>query len=293
MTRHASKGVISLILPDEIRPYCQKSGEPVDFIYNPFGVFSRMNLSQLLEVTCAKPTWMTDKMIKKDPENLDKYLTQLNETVIKFLGDRDYYERTQKFISILKENKQAREKFLSSINENNLFIEVPSFTKIQLRELLKSASPKVNENVVVPRKLVQFMKQRLNCFKDLIINEDVVLPNVFVGPIYVQKLYKIASKLITHRDFGPLKFMTQQPVRGRAAEGGSSLGQMEIESLLSSGCDKAVRELMTVKNDWNTEKKKLLRDLIKDGTYHLPEKIPEDSSRTKTVINTILGFLKK
>lgn len=36
-TRHASKGVVSLILPDELRPYCQESGEPVDFIYNPFG----------------------------------------------------------------------------------------------------------------------------------------------------------------------------------------------------------------------------------------------------------------
>lgn len=36
-TRHASKGVISLILPDELRPYCQETKEPVDFVYNPFG----------------------------------------------------------------------------------------------------------------------------------------------------------------------------------------------------------------------------------------------------------------
>ncbi len=42
-----------------------------------------MNLSQLLEVTCAKPTWMTDKLIKKDPKNDGKYLNELNETVIK------------------------------------------------------------------------------------------------------------------------------------------------------------------------------------------------------------------
>ena len=68
---------------------------------------------------------------------------------------------------------------------------------------------------------------------------------------------------------------------------------MELEALIASGCDKAVRELLTVKNDWNSEKRRFLSSVIKDGTYELPEEIPEDSSRTKMVINTILGFLKK
>jgi len=36
-TRHASKGVISLILPNELRPFCKKTKEPIDFIYSPFG----------------------------------------------------------------------------------------------------------------------------------------------------------------------------------------------------------------------------------------------------------------
>ena len=67
---------------------------------------------------------------------------------------------------------------------------------------------------------------------------------------------------------------------------------MELEGVIASGCDKAVRELLTVKNDWNSQKKQFLNDLIKTGEYHLPEKIPEDSSRTKMVINTILSFLK-
>ena len=64
------------------------------------------------------------------------------------------------------------------------------------------------------------------------------------------------------------------------------------EGVIASGCDKAVRELLTVKNDWNSEKKHFLNDLIKTGKYHLPETIPEDSSRTKMVIKTILSFLK-
>lgn len=187
-------------------------------------VFSRMNLSQLLEVTCAKPTCLVDRLIKKHPENTKKYLTYLNESVLKHLGDMEYYSRIKDFIDVLDQDKEIKNNFLDSVYRNNLFIEVPSFAKINLRKLLRTAKPAVNENVVVPKKLVEYMKQKTNCFKDLIINEDIVLPNVFVGPIYVQKLYKIANKLITHRDFGPLKFVTQQPVRGRAAGGGSSFG---------------------------------------------------------------------
>lgn len=292
-TRHASKGVVSLILPDELRPICQQSKKPVDFIYNPFGVFSRMNLSQLLEVTCAKSTEYTNELIKHDPKNICLHLHNLNESVIKFLGDTAYYHKIQMLIEMMKSNTKLQNDFLEDVWKNNLYIEVPSFAKIQLRNLLQLAHPQVNENVVISRNLIKYMKQKLNCFENLIVNNDVVLPNVFVGPIYVQKLYKIANKLIAYRDFGPLKFVTKQPVRGRAASGGSVFGQMELESVMASGCDKAVRELLTVKNDWNVEKKNMLQNLINNGVYHLPKDIPEDSSRTKTVINTILKFLKK
>jgi len=212
------------MLPDELRPICQESGEPVDFIYNPFGVFSRMNLSQLLEITCAKPTWITDRLIKKDPKNAENYLKDLNETVIKHLGDSEYYDRINSMVEIMRNDNSVKEKFLESVYRNNLYVEVPSFAKINLRELLKTAKPAVNENVIIPKKLIDYMKQKTNCLKDLVINEDIILPKVFVGPIYVQKLYKIASKLITYRDFGPLKFVTQQPVRGRAAGGGGTFG---------------------------------------------------------------------
>ncbi len=186
-----------------------------------------MNLSQLLEVTCAKPTWMTDKLIKKDPKNAGKYLNELNETVIKYLGDDEYYNRVKTLSNLISKDKHINDSFLESVNKNNLFIEVPSFAKIRLRELLRTATPKVNENIVLPLKLVKYMKQKVGAFSNLNINQDIILPNIFVGPIYVQKLYKIASKLITYRDFGPLKFVTKQPVRGRAMGGGSAFGQMK------------------------------------------------------------------
>ena len=46
--RHGNKGVISVILPEEDMPYTE-DGEPIDIIFNPLGVPSRMNVGQLLE----------------------------------------------------------------------------------------------------------------------------------------------------------------------------------------------------------------------------------------------------
>lgn len=46
--RHGNKGVISRIAPVEDMPYLA-DGTPVDVILNPLGVFSRMNIGQILE----------------------------------------------------------------------------------------------------------------------------------------------------------------------------------------------------------------------------------------------------
>src|SRR6201999_593097 len=46
--RHGNKGVISKILPIEDMPYLE-DGTPVDFVLNPLGVPSRMNMGQIFE----------------------------------------------------------------------------------------------------------------------------------------------------------------------------------------------------------------------------------------------------
>ena len=46
--RHGNKGVISTILPEEDMPYLP-NGQPLDIIFNPLGVPSRMNVGQLFE----------------------------------------------------------------------------------------------------------------------------------------------------------------------------------------------------------------------------------------------------
>src|SRR5690606_30360580 len=46
--RHGNKGVVAKILPPEDMPYLE-DGTPVEVVFNPLGVPSRMNLGQILE----------------------------------------------------------------------------------------------------------------------------------------------------------------------------------------------------------------------------------------------------
>jgi DNA-directed RNA polymerase subunit beta len=66
--RHGNKGVISVILPEEDMPYTE-DGEPIDIIFNPLGVPSRMNVGQLLE---AHLGWAAYKGWNNKKENISR-----------------------------------------------------------------------------------------------------------------------------------------------------------------------------------------------------------------------------
>jgi hypothetical protein len=68
--------------------------------------------------------------------------------------------------------------------------------------------------------------------------------------------------------------------------------QMELESMLAAGCDLAVKEILSVKSDWTAGKKDLVRQLVVDGKYDLPEN-RTIKSRTKQVVDTQIAFLKE
>ncbi len=56
--RHGNKGVISTILPEEDMPFLP-DGRPVDMILSPLGIFSRMNIGQVLETHLG---WAASKL---------------------------------------------------------------------------------------------------------------------------------------------------------------------------------------------------------------------------------------
>jgi DNA-directed RNA polymerase beta subunit len=286
--RYAGKGVISLILPDELRPVTVKNKTPIDYITNTFGVYSRMNLGQINELIIGKNVMFADQVIKNKPEKTKKIITWLNEFIIKNLNNDKYYEEINYLIKKLDDDYFKKE-FIENVQKTNLFIEAPAFSEINVRKIVKNGiNPQ--EDILIKKELIEFMEDKLKVLYEF-KKRDCIVKNIFCGPMYIQKLYKIASKIVWARDLGSLKAISQQPLRGRALGGGSKIGQMEIEGILASGCEKALKELITVKSDWNEGKRDLVKQIISSGKYNFPDDISL-SSRTKDVVETIIEFLK-
>ncbi|XLR50980.1 hypothetical protein HN51_001699 [Arachis hypogaea] len=58
--RHGNKGIVSKILPRQDMPYLQ-NGRPVDMVFNPLGVPSRMNVGQIFECSLGLAGDMLDR----------------------------------------------------------------------------------------------------------------------------------------------------------------------------------------------------------------------------------------
>lgn len=165
-----------------------------------------------------------DEQIKKEPDSVVETLRWLNDNVIKYLYDNDkYYNRINNEIINRLGNKEFKDQFLDDIVKSHLYIEGPCFSHINMRKIQESViNP--NESVLIKKETVDFIKDRLKLKNDFTITSDIIRQNIFCGPMYVNKLYKLTKSIINSRDFGAVKDVTQQPLRGRAQGGGSRLG---------------------------------------------------------------------
>jgi DNA-directed RNA polymerase subunit beta len=73
--------------------------------------------------------------------------------------------------------------------------------------------------------------------------------NVLVGESYILKLVHIVDEKIHARSTGPYSLITQQPVRGRARNGGQRVGEIEMWALEGFGASYILQEILTVKSD--------------------------------------------
>jgi DNA-directed RNA polymerase beta subunit len=251
-----------------------------------------MNIGQVLDGAIAKTVYHCDKHIKENPEEVKETINWLNESIIKYMyNDNTYYNNVKNNIVDKLDDPEFKQKFLENINSGNLFIEGPAFSHLDLNNLNKNLVPP-NETVIIPKKTIEYIRDKLKLKSDFTITQDIERENIFCVFMHTTKLYKITKNLISVRDFGAVKDITQQPTRGRAAAGGSRLGQMEIEALLSHGVDLSVKEFLTVKSDHGDEKRNLLKQVVETGEYNMTDKL-ESVGRTKKVVSTILNFLKE
>nr|QXE45759.1 RNA polymerase beta subunit [Haloragodendron glandulosum] len=64
--RHGNKGIVSKILPRQDMPYLQ-DGNPVDMVFNPLGVPSRMNVGQIFECSLGLAGGLLDRHYRIAP----------------------------------------------------------------------------------------------------------------------------------------------------------------------------------------------------------------------------------
>src|SRR3989344_5348637 len=72
---------------------------------------------------------------------------------------------------------------------------------------------------------------------------------VTVGVMYLMKLNHLVTDKIHMRSIGPYSLITQQPLGGKAQQGGQRFGEMEVWALEGYGAAHTLQEMLTVKSD--------------------------------------------
>ena len=250
--RHGNKGVISQILPIEDMPYLD-DGTPVDFVLNPLGVPSRMNVGQILETHLG---WAARGLGK-----------QIGEAVDRFRRDAD--------AKPLKEALHAaygRNRVIEGMNDE----EMASFGDT-LRQGVPVATPVFDG---AHEKDIEGMLEAAG----LDSSGQVWLYDgrtgerfdrkVTVGYKYLLKLHHLVDDKIHARSIGPYSLVTQQPLGGKAQFGGQRFGEMEVWALEAYGAAYTLQEMLTVKSDDVAGRTKVYEAIVRgDDTFEagIPE----------------------
>jgi DNA-directed RNA polymerase subunit beta len=86
---------------------------------------------------------------------------------------------------------------------------------------------------------------------------------VTVGQSYMLKLVHLVDDKIHARSTGPYSLVTQQPLGGRAQQGGQRLGEMEVWALEAFGAAYTLQELLTIKSDDMQGRNETLNAIVK------------------------------
>ena len=199
--RHGNKGVISKINPVEDMPYME-DGTPIDIMLNPFGVPSRMNIGQVLELHLGMAA--------------------------KALGV-----------------KFATPVFDGVSNED-------------LRDIMAEAGVSADGKYVLHDGMTG----------------EAYDERISVGVMYMIKLAHMVDDKLHARATGPYSLVTQQPLGGKAQNGGQRFGEMEVWALEGYGAAYTLQEILTVKSDDIMGRTKTYEAIVKGKD--LPEPgIPE------------------
>ncbi|MBO1350971.1 MAG: DNA-directed RNA polymerase subunit beta [Hormoscilla sp. GUM202] len=93
---------------------------------------------------------------------------------------------------------------------------------------------------------------------------------VTVGKAYMLKLVHLVDDKIHARSTGPYSLVTQQPLGGKAQQGGQRFGEMEVWALEAFGSAYTLQELLTVKSDDMQGRNEALNAIVKGKAIPRP-----------------------
>ena len=93
---------------------------------------------------------------------------------------------------------------------------------------------------------------------------------VTVGKAYMLKLVHLVDDKIHARSTGPYSLVTQQPLGGKAQQGGQRFGEMEVWALEAFGSAYILQELLTVKSDDMQGRNEALNAIVKGKAIPRP-----------------------
>ena len=98
--------------------------------------------------------------------------------------------------------------------------------------------------------------------------------NISVGVMYMIKLAHMVDDKLHARSEGPYTLVTQQPMGGKAQNGGQRFGEMEVWALEAYGAAYTLREMLTIKSDDIVGRNKVYKAIV-DGEEIPDPGIPE------------------
>nr|YP_010712059.1 RNA polymerase beta subunit [Corydalis pauciovulata]WDA92714.1 RNA polymerase beta subunit [Corydalis pauciovulata] len=215
--RHGNKGIISKILPRQDMPYLQ-DGTPVDMVFNPLGVPSRMNVGQLFECSLGLAGDLLDRHYRIAPFD---------------------------------------ERYEQGASRKLVFSELYEASK-------QTANPWVFEPEY-PGKSRIFDGRTGDAFEQPVI----------IGKPYILKLIHQVDDKFHGRSSGPYALVTQQPLKGRANQGGQRVGEMEVWALEGFGVAHILQEMLTYKSDHIRARQEVVGITLRGGAFPKPEDAPE------------------
>lgn len=97
---------------------------------------------------------------------------------------------------------------------------------------------------------------------------------ISVGVMYMIKLDHMVDDKLHARSVGPYTLVTQQPMGGKAQNGGQRFGEMEVWALEAYGAAYALQEMLTVKSDDIVGRNKVFKAIVEGKSIPSPS-LPE------------------